>query len=344
VLKSPLGVGVNSNGQIYVSDSGNSRVLIFPSLIFLPQTGAAASGVVGQPSLTSVAANWDGQNGLGSADSLFGPSAVYLDRQDTLYVGDPGNSRVLQFLKLGVVVNAATFQSGLPVAPGSIATIGGGAVAATVGQATGNTWPATLVNRQVVFNDQLTSPLYFVGQNQINFQVPSNAAVGLNRVAVRQADTGELIAGGSVVIATTAPGLFTAAQNGAGQVAALNQDNSVNSSSNPAAAGSTIQLFGTGQGPVSPAVADGTAAPLSPLSNTVAVPTTDANTCQNMQPSVCVLVGSTLGTVGYSGLAPGNIGLWQINVVIPKSTSSGNIALRIIIDGVPSNQVTIAVR
>lgn len=343
-LKAPLGVGVNSSGQIYVSDSGNNRVLIFPSLIFLPQTGATASGVVGQPNLTSVTANWDGQNGLSSADSLFGPAAVYLDRQDTLYVGDPGNNRVLQFLKLGVVVNAATFQSGLPVAPGSIATIGGGAMAASVSQATGTTWPSTMVNRQVVFNDQLASPLYFVGQNQINFQVPSNTAVGLNRVAVRQADTGELIAGGTVVIATAAPGLFTAAQNGAGQVAALNQNNSVNSSSNPAAAGSTIQLFGTGQGLVSPAVQDGTAAPVSPLSNTVAVPTSDTNTCQNMQPSVCVLVGSTLGTVGYSGLAPGNIGLWQINVVIPTSTPSGTVGLRVIIDGVPSNQVTISVR
>jgi len=343
-LKSPVGIAVNSSGQIYISDTGNNRVLIFPSLILLPVAGGVASAAVGQSSLTGVAANWDGQNGLASGDSLFGPTGVYLDRQDTLYVGDAGNNRVLHFLKLGVVVNAATFQSGFPVAPGSIATIGGGAVATDVSQATGNTWPATMVNRQVVFNDQLPSPLYFVGQNQINFQVPSNAAVGLNRVAVRQADTGELIAGGSVVIATAAPGLFTAAQNGAGQVAALNQDNTVNGSSNPAAAGSTIQLFGTGQGPVSPAVPDGTATPLGTLSNTVAVPTSDANTCQNTQPSVCVAVGSTLGTVGYSGLAPGNIGLWQINVAIPKSTASGNVALRVIIDGVPSNQVTIAVR
>ncbi len=344
VLKSPTGIGVNSAGQILIADTGDNRVLVFPSLILLPLTGAVATAVVGQPSLTSVAANWDGQNGLASADSLFGPAAVYVDRQDTLYVGDTGNNRVLHFLKLGVVVNAATFQSGFPVAPGSIATIGGGAVATDVSQAPGSTWPSTMVNRQVVFNDQLPSPLYFVGQNQINFQVPSNASVGLNRVAVRRADTGELIAGGSVVIATAAPGLFTAAQNGAGQVAALNQDNTVNGPSNPAAAGSTIQLFGTGQGPVSPAVPDGTATPLGTLSNTVAVPTSDPATCLNTQPSVCVSVASALGTVQYSGLAPGNIGLWQINVAIPKSTPSGNVALRVIIDGVASNQVTIAVR
>jgi uncharacterized protein (TIGR03437 family) len=343
-LKAPLDIAVNSSGQIYISDTGNNRVLYFPSLILLPIAGSTATGVVGQAGLGGTSANWDGQNGLASADSFYGPAGVYIDRQDTLYVGDAGNNRVLHFLKLGVVVNAATFQTGIPVAPGSIATIGGGAVATTVGQATGTTWPASLVNRQVVFNDQVPSPLYFVGQNQINFQVPSNAALGLNRVAVRLADTNELVAGGSVVITTAAPGLFTLTQNGAGQVAALNQDYSVNGPANPAAAGSTIQLFGTGQGPVSPAVPDGTAAPSGQLSNTVAVPTADQNSCLNTQPSVCVAVGSNFGTIQYSGLAPGFIGLWQINVVIPKGTPSGNIALRVVIDGVPSNQVSIAVR
>ena len=344
VLKSPTGIGVDSTGQIYISDSGNNRVLIFPSLILLPNSGGVASAVVGQPSLTSTAADWDGQNGLASADSLFNPVGVYLDRQDTLYVGDTGNNRVLHFLKLGVVVNAATFQTGVPVAPGSIATIGGGALATSTSQATGTTWPSTMIDRQVVLNDQLSSPIYFVGLNQINFQIPSNASAGSNRVAVRLADTGELVAGGSVVIASAAPGLFTANSQGTGQVAALNQDYSVNSASNPAAAGSTIQLFGTGQGLVSPAVSDGMATPLSPLSNTVAVPTTDPGTCLNTQPSVCVAMGSNFGNIQYSGLAPGFIGLWQINVVIPKGTASGTVGVRVVIDGVPSNQVTIAVR
>jgi uncharacterized protein (TIGR03437 family) len=344
-LKTPTGIGVDGGGQIYVADSGNNRVLIFPSLILLPQAGGVASGVVGQPNLTGFSPNWDGQNGLTSADALSSPVGVYLDRQNTLYVGDAGNNRVLQFLKLGVVVNGATFQAGNPVAPGSIATIGGNALASQTGQATGTTWPTTMVDRQVVFNDQLAAPLYFVGLNQINFQIPSNAALGSNRLAVRLADTGELVAGGSVVVAAASPGLFTSTQNGAGQAAALNQDNTVNGPSNPALAGSTVQLYGTGQGQVTPPVTDGTAAPSQPLSWTVAVPTTDPNACLNSQPSLCVAVGSTgFGGIEYSGLAPGYIGLWQINVTIPKGTPSGNVALRVIIDGAPSNLVTIAVK
>jgi uncharacterized protein (TIGR03437 family) len=344
-LKTPLGIGVDSSGQIYIGDSGNNRVLVFPSLIFLPQAGGVASGVVGQTNLTGVNANWDGQNGLASSDSLFGPVGIYLDRQDTLYVGDTGNNRVLQFLKRAVVVNAATFQVGNPVAPGSIATIGGSTLATATGQATGTTWPSTLSNRQVVLNDQLAAPIYFVGLSQINFQVPSNATLGSNRLAVRLADTGELVAGGSLVVGASEPGLFTASQSGTGQVAALNQNNTVNSASNPALAGSTIQLYGTGQGQVSPAVPDGTAAPSSPLSNTVAVPTSDAASCFNTQPSVCVAIGSTgFGNIQFSGLAPGYIGLWQINVTIPTGTPSGNANLRVIINGTPSNVVTIAVK
>jgi uncharacterized protein (TIGR03437 family) len=180
---------------------------------------------------------------------------------------------------------------------------------------------------------------------QANFQVPSNVPVGTNRVAVRVADTQELVAGGSLVVTAVGPGIFTATQNGGGQGAISNQDQSVNSASNPAARGSTIVLYGTGQGQVSPAVQDGTAAPTSPLSNTVAIPTSNQSTCINSQPSICVAIGSTFGNISYSGLAPGYIGLWQINVQIPQEvTPGGAVQLRVLINGTPSNVVTVAVR
>jgi uncharacterized protein (TIGR03437 family) len=125
----------------------------------------------------------------------------------------------------------------------------------------------------------------------------------------------------------------------------VNQDNTINGSSNPAPAGSTITFYGTGQGQVSPAVADGTAASASPLSNTIAVPTSDAKTCTNTQPSMCVAIGNAFGAIQYSGLAPGFIGLWQINVTIPAGVTPGSaVPVRVLIDGAPSNIVTIAIR
>jgi len=190
----------------------------------------------------------------------------------------------------------------------------------------------------------LEAPIYYMAADQVNFQVPSNSPVGQNRIAVRVTSTGELVAGGSLLVAGVSPGLISINSTGAGQAAALNQDSTVNASSNPANQGSIIVLYGTGQGQVSPAVPDGTAAPTGSLSNTVAVPTSDQRTCVNSQPSMCVVFGaSALGEVKFSGLAPGYIGLWQINVQVPTGVT-GNVPIRVITNGVPSNTVTVAVR
>ena len=96
---------------------------------------------------------------------------------------------------------------------------------------------------------------------------------------------------------------------------------------------------------VSPAVPDGTAAPTSPLAQTVAVPTSSGTACLNSQPSMCVAIGTGFGSVQYSGLAPGYVGLWQINVTIPPGTPAGaTVPVRVVINGTPSNTVTVAVR
>ena len=344
-LRSPAGVRVDSNGLIYVADSGNNRVLNYASLIFLPQSGGTPAGVVGQQNASGSAVNWDSTDGLATPNGLASPLGLYIDRQDTLYVADAGNHRVVQYLKPATVVNAATFQSSVPVSPGALATLFSNGLANNTTLISATTWPTSASNRQLVINDQLAAPIYYIDSGQVNFQVPSNAPSGQNRIAVRVADTGELVAGGSLLVASASPGLFTANQSGSGQAAVLNQDNTVNAASNPAAAGSVIVLYGTGQGQVSPAVPDGTAAPLGTLSNTVAVPTSDQKTCLNSQPSMCVVFGaSTLGQINFSGLAPGYIGLWQINVVVPSGLSGSAAPVRVIINGAPSNTVTVAIR
>ncbi|HEV3199443.1 MAG TPA: hypothetical protein VGZ73_16175, partial [Bryobacteraceae bacterium] len=182
-LKAPYDVTVDSTGSIYVADSGNNRVLIFTPLVFLPIAGASATSVVGQPNVTGIAPNWDSPDGLATADSLFDPVGLYIDRQDTLYVGDAGNNRLLQFLKAASVVNSATFQSGVPVGQGSIATLFGSGLASGTATVSATVWPTTLMNRQVVFNDQIQAPIYYMAPGQSNFQVPSNAPVGTGRVA-----------------------------------------------------------------------------------------------------------------------------------------------------------------
>jgi uncharacterized protein (TIGR03437 family) len=338
-LRSPTDIALDSSGKIYVADGGNNRVLIFPSLVTLPPAAASATGVVGQRDVNSGTPNWNSSDGLATAEGLYGPVSVFVDRQDTLYVGDAGNNRVAHFLRAAAVVNSATFQANVPVAPGGLATLFGAGLAGQASGATGVPWSAMLGDRQIVFDDETAAPMSYLDGNQASFQVPWSLQPGSHRIAVRMAETGELIAGGSVSTAAVSPGLFHAS----GQAAAVNQDGTLNNPSHPAPRGTVVTFYGTGQGPLSENVPDGMA--VSGIVRTAAVPTTDGKACLTVQPSMCVAVGSTFGDVQFSGLMPGYVGVWQINVKIPQDALTGNsVPVRAVINGMPSNVVTIAIR
>jgi uncharacterized protein (TIGR03437 family) len=138
-------------------------------------------------------------------------------------------------------------------------------------------------------------------------------------------------------ITATAPDMFTVLQNGQGQGAVLNQDNSQNGpgsivGANPAARGSVIQIYVTGGGETTPSLLPGEAAAASgnPLVLTNAQPT--------------VTIGGQLAAVQFSGMAPGYVGLWQINAQIPQTVTPGNaVPLVVTAGGATSNTVTVAV-
>ena len=154
----------------------------------------------------------------------------------------------------------------------------------------------------------------------------------------------------AVPLATFAPAIFSMNQQGTGQAMAVNQDGSTNGTSHPAPLGSIVELYGTGQGPVKSPVPDGQPAPSSP-DNTVANPTSDGNTCLNGSSYVCVALGGSGGgavfaSVQYSGLAPGQVGVWELKFTIPSSGLLGNtVSVRAAIGGINfSNEVTLAVK
>jgi uncharacterized protein (TIGR03437 family) len=69
-----------------------------------------------------------------------------------------------------------------------------------------------------------------------------------------------------------------------------------------ASAGETVLIYGTGLGPVSPAQQSGAAA--AGAASTTVTPT--------------VTIGGVTASTGFSGLAPGFVGLYQINAVVPS--------------------------
>ncbi len=97
-MSTPIGVWVDINDRLWVSDFGNRRVLFFDS-ISTKASGSSANGVLGQVDFTS--------NSSGSGSSKFnGPEGISVTSAGTLFVADPFNNRVLRF------DNAATLGNG----------------------------------------------------------------------------------------------------------------------------------------------------------------------------------------------------------------------------------------
>ncbi|HXK06227.1 MAG TPA: hypothetical protein VMS37_27770, partial [Verrucomicrobiae bacterium] len=116
-------------------------------------------------------------------------------------------------------------------------------------------------------------------------------------------------------IALASPGLFpvTVGDTAQTSVKAVNPDGTLNSSSNPVAAGSIVALYAGGLGPVTPSFTAGQVAPSTPLYTTTA-------------PTFVSFAGQT-GDVLFSGLAPGTIGVYQVNARIPSTVPSGSQAV-----------------
>jgi uncharacterized protein (TIGR03437 family) len=215
------------------------------------------------------------------------------------------------------VTNAGSLQPGA-ISPGEIITIFGnniGPITPATGTAfqltAAGTVPTTLAGVTVTINN-VKAPLIFVSPIQINAIVPYEVA-GQTTANVVISLNDATSTGTPVQVVPTAPSIFTLSQNGSGQGAILNQNGSVNGTSNPAAKGSIIQIFGTGEGQLVPAVQTGClSGPTLPLPKPVATPIT-------------VTIGGQPATpVTYAGEAPTLVcGVIQIDATVPTNIGSG---------------------
>ncbi len=207
----------------------------------------------------------------------------------------------------GGVVNAASWSN--PIAPGGIAAIFGSNL--TAGPQSANPpLPNTLGGTSVTING-VSAPVMFVSPTQVNVQVPSSLTTRDNDVTAARVIV-TTAAGSSAQaltpLTTAVPGFFTSDFSGCGQAAALNitPDGtvSVNSTSNSAAPGDFVALFGTGFGLAVQQPPDGAVSGGSPLT---AVPKLYVD-------------GNPINSLPYSGLAPTTVGVDQVNFQIPAST------------------------
>jgi uncharacterized protein (TIGR03437 family) len=151
-----------------------------------------------------------------------------------------------------------------------------------------------------------SAPLFYVSPGQINFQVPVETALGSATVAVQRGTQVNVARTLSVV--ASAPGVFaTTADVRNTPVLVHASDYSLVSEQNPAHPGEYLVAFCTGLGATNPRALSGQPA-------AAAAPTTApvfASYGENYQP------------VSYAGLAPGWVGLYQINFQVDPGEKSG---------------------
>ena len=233
-------------------------------------------------------------------------------------------------------VSAADPASGNALAPGSIASFYGDNLApkTAVSEASAQL-PFSLGGVSMTIGGAPV-PLFFVSPTQFNFQIPlftlnDQASTTLS---IRQGTSTNTV---TVQLKPYSPALFTMNQGGTGQAAtliagtaSLAAPSGAFSNSRPVKVGEYISIYATGLGDVSNRPAAGAASPTSPLSYTVATPE--------------VTIGGVSAPVIFSGLAPGFVGLYQINVKVPDGVPTGaEVPTVLKIGGVPSNAATIAV-
>lgn len=278
----PNGVTVDPEGNVFILDAGNQVV-----------RKVDAGGNISTVSLVS--ANGSVLLDLSTSDYSKGGGGISADANGSLYIADYFDAVVL---KAALVANAALSSADYSplVAPGSLVTVFGANLAtqtATLSPPLTNSPDGTTVTLGT-----LPAPVLYLSSTQINLQVPFDAPIGTQTVNVLSPMG---VTNATVLVVAAAPAIFRT--GGVGIITNLTGE-LLNSPGLGALPGDYITIWCTGLGDVTNRPPAGAAPPSGPpYSQTIQTPT--------------VIIGGVPATVLYSGLAPGFVGLYQVNVQVP---------------------------
>jgi uncharacterized protein (TIGR03437 family) len=339
--------------NIKIAQGANKQTSTNGSLPYLStaNTGQGTLTISSSSASTSSGSNWLSTSSVSGFPSLIAVTADPTGLSPGVYQGtitiasNAANSSVVVPVQLtvekqnspvafpGGVVNNGTFVGNELLALGDIAAVFGDQF--TYGDpASASSLPlgTTLGNTQVMVNGT-AAPVYYVSPGQINFQIPFEAATGDSTIQVIRNGTPSntiyaniasaapsfLLLNGGYVIMTTPAGALTGI------------------SSAPAHANDVVVIYTIGLGPTSPAVPSGTGSPSSPPATVTETQVCFSEHAAVSQPPVC-------STAQFSGLTPGFVGLYQINVQIPTGLPTGNVPIYFTVAGQASDQEMIALQ
>jgi uncharacterized protein (TIGR03437 family) len=222
------------------------------------------------------------------------------------------------------VVNAA--NGGTDVAPGGLMSVFGTQLS-PVNMATSEIpLPTALANSCLSVNG-LPVPILFVSPDQVNAQMPFE---DFGDVTLVLRTPGGQSNSFNLVIQPNAPSVFLSGTAGPEDnipTVVRNDDNELVTPSHPIhrKSNTALVIYLTGLGPTSPAVGTGQAGPFSPLALSLTQPT--------------VTLGGVDLPVLFSGLAPGLVGVDQINVSVPVTVPDGMSVPLVITQGTVSTSI-----
>jgi uncharacterized protein (TIGR03437 family) len=248
-------------------------------------------------------------NGNGAED---GGDHAYTNQ----YVLTPAPACIQSIPQINSVISAGAFGARTDFSPGTWLEIYGSNLAPTTKEWSGADFngsnaPTTLDTVRVKINGADAFPRY-VSPAQVNVQAPANAGTGPMGVVVESCSGAS--APKSLTQVDASPGMLAPPSfivGGKQMLVALTADasnyigNIPGIPSRPAKPGEMILAYGIGFGPTSPPVAPGTIA--GALNNIVAPLTVTIGGVQ--LPAASII---------YAGLAPGYIGLYQFNLIVPS--------------------------
>lgn len=179
----------------------------------------------------------------------------------------------------------------------------------------GNELALALARASVSFDNEaqgvsVPGRLHFVSPSQINVQIPWECE-GLATVSMKVSIgdfSSEVV---ELRLRPANPAFFEYVESGTNRrfIAALDGNFALIGSNNAVARGGVAQLYVNGLGRVSNRPGSGQASPSNPLAQTVETPE--------------VTIGGRAAQVLFSGLAPGIVGLYQVNVAVPNDAPTG---------------------
>ena len=316
----PVWVTVDSAGDLFIVDGGENHVLKVDTSGIINLF--AGSPLPGLP--------FGGDKGPANQADLFMPTDAAVDNLGNVFIADSGNSRIREvysgqtqpgagspsFTAAGVV-NGASFATG-GVVPGAISTIFGSNLTSHTGinLTSGLPLPTEFLGVSVKVNGT-PAALFAVdnvnGQEQINFQVPwdvkGTASIEVTNGTATSAPV-------NVPVLGAQPGIINYSSGGQTFGAILHANFQLADTGHPAKPGETVLIYCTGLGAVNSPPGDGAA---SNGQTTIAKPV--------------VAIGGNVAPVSFSGLAPGFVGLYQVNAEVPTSVASGNARVSMVIAG-----------